>query len=192
MLNAPRFFPPLILSVGRTSETVLKPTNRVKTVLVNNRTILIHFSYWLLILVLLLIAVITEKWSQSAGFTTYLSNAATLTSLVLGLVAIFYSFISNDSLSKGLGGISEASREITDSKGQIAGYLRETETINRSVVSSRGSIEQARKELSEDLNELKSLLQGVREESRELGGIVSSIPPRLEKVETGMEGLFVL
>lgn len=160
------------------------------TVLASNPKMSIHYRYWLLILVLLLIALVTEKWSQSPDFTTYLSNAATLTSLLLGLVAIFYSFISNDSLSRGLGGINIVSQEITDSKDQIAGYIRETEDINASVASSRESIEQARSELTEDLIELKSLLQSVREESRELSSVVSNIPPRLKRVETGMEDIF--
>ncbi|MFN9485631.1 MAG: hypothetical protein ACK6BM_03170 [Cyanobacteriota bacterium] len=160
--------------------------------LANNQKMSIHYRYWLLILILSLIAVVTEKWSQSPNFTTYLSNAATLTSLLLGLVAIFYSFISNDSLSRGLGGISIVSQEISDSKDQIAGYLRDTDDINASIALSRGSIEQARSELAGDLIELKSLLQGVREESRELGSIVSNIPPRRERVETGMEGIFSL
>jgi hypothetical protein len=84
------------------------------------------------------------------------------------------------------------SQEISDSKDQIAGYLRDTDDINASIALSRGSIEQARSELTGDLIELKSLLQGVREESRELGSIVSNIPPRLERVETGMEGIFSL
>jgi len=162
------------------------------TVLANNQKMTIHYRYWLLILVLLLIALVTEKWSQSPNFTTYLSNAATLTSLLLGLVAIFYSFISNDSLSRGLGGINILSQEVSDNKDQIAGYLRETVEINASVASSRGSIEQARSELTEDLIELKSLLQGVRKESRELSSVVSNIPPRLERVETGMEDIFSL
>jgi hypothetical protein len=161
-------------------------------VFANKERMSIHYRYWLLILVILLIALVTEKWSLSPNFTTYLSNAATLTSLLLGLVAIFYSFISNDSLSRGLGGISIVSQEVADSKDQIASYIRETEDINVSVESSRESIDQARSQLSEDLDDLKSLLQGVREESRELGNIISNIPPRLEKVETGMEGLFSL
>jgi len=60
----------------------------------------IHFFYCILILVIAIIAIATDRWTAQKDFTAYLSNAATMTSLLLGLVAIFYSFISNDGLSK--------------------------------------------------------------------------------------------
>ena len=39
-----------------------------------------------------------------------------MTSLVLALVAIFYSFIANDGLSKSLGNISAVANEVKESK----------------------------------------------------------------------------
>ncbi|MDZ4057086.1 MAG: hypothetical protein U1D69_08985, partial [Polynucleobacter sp.] len=55
----------------------------------------LHFKYCVLILGMIIIAVATDRWTARQDFTTLLSNAATMTSLVLALVAIFYSFISN-------------------------------------------------------------------------------------------------
>ena len=52
----------------------------------------LHFKYCGFIAVMVVVAIATERWSTSKDFTTYLSNAATMTSLLLGVVAIFYSF----------------------------------------------------------------------------------------------------
>jgi hypothetical protein len=42
---------------------------------------------------------------------------------VLALVAIFYSFIANDGLSKSLGNISTVASEVKEARGQISDYL---------------------------------------------------------------------
>ena len=117
----------------------------------------------------LIIALITEKWSSKEGFTSYLSNAATLTSLLLGLVAIFYSFISNDSLSRGLGGITVVSKEIGEAREMIAGYLQQAEESNHALTSSKDSLDRAKDLIAEDLKGLGEMLNEVREESREIG-----------------------
>jgi hypothetical protein len=152
----------------------------------------VHYKYWLFILVLIIIALITEKWSSKENFTSYLSNAATLTSLLLGLVAIFYSFISNDSLSKGLGGITVVSKEIGEAREKIAGYLQQAEESNHSLTSSKDSLDQAKDLIAADLKGLGELLNEVREESRGLIQIVNNIPNRLEKVESGVGDLATL
>ena len=85
--------------------------------------IALHFKYCALILVMIIVAVATDRWTAQKDFTAYLSNAATMTSLVLGLVAIFYSFISNDSLSKSLGSITTVATEVRDAKAEISRYV---------------------------------------------------------------------
>ena len=131
----------------------------------------------------------TEKWSSKPNFTTYLGNAATLASLLLGLVAIFYAYISSDSLSRGLGGITAVSKEIEEARNQILGFIQQTSKINQSVLSSKESLDQSKDRLDEDLGELRLLLQEVRDESKDLSATVCSIPIRLDKVESGIDGL---
>ncbi len=93
-----------------------------------NEKLRIHFAYCVAILLLAIVAIATDRWSTQAKFTEYLSNAATMTSLMLGLVAIFYSFIANDGLSKSLGNINHVSQAVDESKREISEYLALTRT----------------------------------------------------------------
>jgi hypothetical protein len=112
--------------------------------------------------------------------------------LLLGLVAIFYSFISNDSLSRGLGGITIVSQEIGEAREKIASYLQQAEAANHALTSSKGSLDETKELIAADLKGLGELLNEVREESRGLMQIVNNIPKRLEKVESGVGDLTAL
>lgn len=72
---------------------------------------------------MVIIAIATEKWSSKGEFTTYLSNAATMTSLFLGVVAIFYSFVSNDSMSRSLGSITTITSEVGAVRDEINNFV---------------------------------------------------------------------
>ena len=152
----------------------------------------VHYRYWLFILVLIIVALVTEKWSSKEDFTAYLSNAATLTSLLLGIVAIFYSFISNDSLSRGLGGITIISQEIGIAREKIGSYLQQAEDANRALASSKDSLDETKELIATELKGLGKLLNEVKEESQGLIQIVDNIPNRLERVESGVGDLTTL
>ena len=92
-----------------------------------------NFAYITLILLVALLVVIAHKWTPQPRFTEYLSNAATLASLLLALVAIVYSFVSSESISKSLGQISLISRDVQASKDEVREFVGTAKGLNSKV-----------------------------------------------------------
>lgn len=140
----------------------------------------LHFAYCSLILTLIIIAIATFNWTSLEGFTIYLGNAATMTSLLLGLVAIFYSFIANDGLSRSLGNINTVTETITKTRDQITGYLDLTSTATKAADLSANKMQEFSHSVNRDLTTLNETLNRIKEQSVVLHG---SISDRLDKLE---------
>jgi hypothetical protein len=144
----------------------------------------LHFIYCSVILVLVIIAIATDRWTLQPKFTEFLSNAATMTSLVLGLVAIFYSFIANDSLSKSLGSIGTVSEEVKSSREQIARQITAGEQTTKAAERSAILIESASTTIGSNLSTLSETLSAIQQHTEFLRGSLGDLPSRLEKMET--------
>jgi len=72
----------------------------------------IHFGYIISFLIIVIIALVTIKWGAIKELTNYITFALTLTSLVLAILAIVYSFFSNSSMTKNISNLEEASNKI--------------------------------------------------------------------------------
>ncbi len=92
-------------------------------------TIRIHFFYVTLLLAGLLILVVTYQWTKLPGFTDYLGAAATITSLVLAVLAIIFSFVSNDSLSNVLGRLIRSSEDVERASDQIGAVAKTAQEL---------------------------------------------------------------
>jgi len=152
-----------------------------------NEALALHFKYCALIAVLLLIAIATERWSTSKDFTTYLSNAATMTSLLLGVVAIFYSFISNDGMSRSLGSINSVSNEIREIRTDIKGFVDQTKDSTKVAEANNKIVHEASAELSGTMVSLNETLQEISTQNELLRSLVSALPTRIDQLETKFE-----
>ena len=94
-----------------------------------NNHIGIHFFYVTLILISLIIFLATKHWTKIEGFTEFLSVAATITSLVLGVLAIIYSFVSNGAMSQFLGSIDSSTASIQNVSVELRAAAHEAEKI---------------------------------------------------------------
>ncbi|MDO9505156.1 hypothetical protein [Hydrogenophaga sp.] len=144
----------------------------------------LHFKYCVLILGMIIIAVATDRWTARQDFTTLLSNAATMTSLVLALVAIFYSFISNDGLSKSLGSISSVSAEVRESKEQISHYLSLTKDAAEAGDANSAGLRSASSEIRAAVGALEGTLKAIADQNGSLQVLVAALPTRLDQLET--------
>lgn len=147
------------------------------------KTIKLHFKYCAAIMAAVIVLIATEKWSGSNDFTVYLSNAATMTSLMLAAVAIFYSFISNDSLSRSLGSISTVSSEMQGATHEISKVIESSEKsriANETVISS---MEGASSKIDDALETLDRTLSLIAEQNSELRSALAEIPSRIDKLE---------
>ena len=150
----------------------------------NNETLALHFKYCALIAVMLLIAIATERWSSSKDFTTYLSNAATMTSLLLGVVAIFYSFISNDGMSRSLGSINSVSNEIGEVRTDIKSFVDQTKDSTKVAETNNKIVREASAEISGTMVSLNETLQEISNQNELLKNIVAALPTRIDQLES--------
>jgi hypothetical protein len=107
-------------------KTTEKPEADAPSVEKDYERLVLHFRYCGLIAVMIFIFVVTDRWTDKGDFTSYLSNAATMTSLILGVVAIFYSFISNDGMSRSLGSVNTVADEVRQVRGDIKEFAQQT------------------------------------------------------------------
>ena len=117
---------------------------------------------------MLLIFTATERWSGKANFTEYLGNAATMTSLLLGVVAIFYSFISNIGLSKNLGSIGTVSDEISKTKNEIKESVIKLESIAIISGETKTGLQELRDSFQLKLTELHETVNTVANHTKDL------------------------
>lgn len=146
----------------------------------------IHFFYCILLLGLAIIAIATDRWTVQPNFTAYLSNAATMTSLVLGLVAIFYSFISNNNLSQSLGNINNVAENIVQIKNQISSYLSLTEKATEVTRTSTDQMQRLSEKVDKDLSSLTMTLNAISEKSELLHDSINALPSRLDRLESSV------
>ncbi len=146
----------------------------------------IHFSYCITMLVMVIIAIATDRWTSQQNFTEYLTNAATLTSLVLGLVAIFYSFIANNGLAKSLGNINTVSDSVAQTKHQISEYLSLAAAATDATKASTTQMRELSSTVARDLAILGETLGQIKEQSGALQGTISTLPDRLDKLESSV------
>lgn len=158
----------------------------------NSRAVLhlkYNFAYITLILLAVLLTVVAHKWTPQPRFTEYLSNAATLASLLLALVAIVYSFISSESISKSLGQISMISRDVRVSRDEVREFIGTAKEINIQADEGVHRFQLASAQISGELANLNQTIDSPDSHTRSLQETVIEIPVRLSQIEDRFGGL---
>ncbi len=78
-----------------------------------------HFYYVVSILLTTIILLITAKFGSDQNLVNYISFALTLTSLILALVSIIYSFYSNSSFSENISTLNNATTSMTQTSAKL-------------------------------------------------------------------------
>lgn len=129
----------------------------------------IHFFYVVIILIGIVILLATRHWTNLKGFTDYLSVAATITSLVLGILAIIYSFVSSNSTNNSLGLVESSANDIKT----IGGELREIVSGGQDLQSKA---ERRNEELHSLIGDLRIAVEAVSSKTQEIAGAVETLP----------------
>jgi len=98
----------------------------------------IHFFYVVVILIALVILFATYNWTALPKFTDYLTAAGTMVSIVLGVLAIIYSFVSGDSISRSLGNVASAAEDLREARNEFSNVVAAGSDLSE---SSRASSE---------------------------------------------------
>lgn len=145
-----------------------KPTPHITS---SSPVLAIHFFYVVLILVAAIILLMTRSWTELKGFTDYLNVAATITSLVLGILAIIYSFVSNGSMSQFLGSIETS----TSSMRAVSNDLQ-------AISAGAKQLQQRADERTEQLQllatELRHSITTLNDKTTAIAGTVETLPTR--------------
>ena len=143
----------------------------------------LHYRYMIFMLLAATVFLMTDRWTGKGDFTQYLSNAATMTSLLLGVIAIFYSFISNNTMSSSLGSISEVSKDVREVGDQIAEYHENSASLMTAGQKSTAAMENFSKHISSNLTEFHALLKDMDTKNIAMRDMMASMPTKMDQLE---------
>lgn len=147
----------------------------------------VHFFYVVTILSCLIIYLMVVNWTPQPDFTEYLGNVATMVSLVLALVAIVYSFVANDGLTKSLGNLTAISDSLGDSKAQLKGFVEKAEVLSQENALTAKDVRSASANVQTEVLDLKKVLEKIEKGTSALNEIVASIPQRMDGIDSKLE-----
>lgn len=116
-----------------------------------NKEYKIHACYIVAILVAIIIALTTSKWGDNPKLVDFVNFAATLTSLVLAVLAIIYAFLSNASVAKSMNEITSASSAMSTTADNISNAAKELSNRIETIPTKLESMEGQFKELASSL-----------------------------------------
>ena len=129
----------------------------------------IHFAYIISILVIIIICLIAIKWSEVYELVRIVDFAATLTSLVLALLAIVYAFYSNSSTVNNVYKLNEASNNINKTSQSLSLIVKELNSEVKQIHPVLKEVEKKTRHTNNLLEELNS--SNSNQDSAELGRI---------------------
>lgn len=145
-----------------------------KTKLTSTR---LHFFYIVLILMGCLILMATRDWTKLDGFTDYLSVSATITSLVLGILAIIYGFVSSNSTNSFLGSVEASAREMQN----IGSQLKELLSKGQELQEKAGN---RNEELHTLIGNLRSTIDNLTASTTDIAGAIEILPVKFDSLRS--------
>lgn len=137
----------------------------------------IHFFYIVLILIGGLILMATRNWTRLQGFTEYLSVSATITSLVLGVLAIIYGFVSSNSTTNFLGSVEVSAREMKSVGSQLRDLLSKGHELQEKAGSRN-------EELHVLIESLRSTIENLTTSTTSIAGAVEKLPVKIDTLRS--------
>lgn len=116
----------------------------------------LHYIYWIIILVLVNIALFSYYYSGNDNLTSMIAFAATIASIILSVLAIFMSILSNNSI----GGMLHKVRDIHDAVATIPDTLNETVSDLKRTTSG---LKDVNTDVNNSITALDNKLQGIEE-----------------------------
>jgi hypothetical protein len=139
----------------------------------------IHFFYVVVILGGVIVLLATKHWTGLQGFTDYLSVAATITSLVLGVLAIIYSFVSSNSTNSSLGSIESAAQDIRSIGFDLRHVVAEGQELQKHAESKNQEFHQL-------VGDLRLAVDGISSTTTEIAGTIQGLPSQFGEIRDEM------
>jgi hypothetical protein len=145
----------------------------------------IHFFYVTFILLSIIILLATFKWTELKDFTNYISTAATITSLVLGILAIIYAYISNDSLSQTNGALRDTAEGAKDATALVKSLLNDFKNLEEANQTNNKNVSQS---LASSLEILTKTSANFATQKEQLQGLLDEIPGNFQNLNNKIDG----
>lgn len=140
----------------------------------------VHFFYVVVILSMAVILLATKEWTKLDGFTDYLTAAGTMTSLVLGVLAIIYSFISSRQQTDVIGSIEISSRTISQAVGQLNTLSNSAQSLQKRAEDRTESLVEIVSQLRDSVSAVQDITGKISEQSSDIAGRVQTVQSQLE------------
>ncbi len=147
----------------------------------------IHFFYVTLILVLTIVGLITHRWTDIPGFREYLTVGATVTSLVLGVLAIIYSFVATGQQSSVLGAVQAAATSTGGAVGKLDGFMTSARELQAEAAKRTADLHVLTQALAASVNEIRDETKALVMASGEVAGKVNLLPSQLGEIKSIIE-----
>ncbi len=119
-----------------------------------DKTTKLHVFYIIGILVSIIIVLIVIKWGEIEGLVGYINFAATVTSLAVGLLAIFYAIYSNTTLSRNSSELTISSQRISDISEKFSASI---EILENSIEKMPETLEKIDRKTDQTIKHLEQL-----------------------------------
>lgn len=166
----------------------------------------LHLEYWIFILVLVIIAIFSYHYSGDTNLGGLIAFAASISSIILSVLAIFITILSNNSV----GGMLHKVRDMHDTVLSIPESIKESiadlkeattelmavnSEVNRSVNMLGGRLDDLENHLSLNDNKIDTILNSVS--SVNSTGSSNTVPPTEKMIEQflntiSLNGLYLL
>lgn len=143
----------------------------------------VHFFYVTLILTLIIVGLVTHKWTGIAEFREYLNVGATVTSLVLGILAIIYSFVSSGQQSSVLGAVQSAANTTGNSVSKLDTFMAAAERLQSDASQRTNDLHTLTRSLADSIDGIGQETRSLIALQSELAGKVNILPAQLGELK---------
>lgn len=147
------------------------------------KTTKIHFFYVTLILGLFILLLITRHWTAIPGFMDYLNVGATVTSLVLGVLAIIYSFTSSAQQSTLLGAVQAAAASTQASVAKLDGFMSSAENLQADAAKRTMELHSLTESLASSVDGIREETKSLLAANQEIAGKVDALPVQIGQLK---------
>jgi hypothetical protein len=147
----------------------------------------IHFFYVVLILIAAIILLATRKWTAIEKFTDYLTAAGTMISIVLGVLAIIYSFVSGDSISKSLGNVASTIHDLQAARKELTDVVDAASDLATVSRLSSNELNSVLDNVRREVEELKMTSSQLNTSTEGIAKVVGQMPERLDNIASRLD-----
>lgn len=150
----------------------------------------IHFFYVTVFLIGSIVLLATSRWTGIDGFTDYLTAAGTMISIVLGVLAIIYSFVSGDSISKSLGSVSAAAADLQEARQEFSNLVTAAAGLTNASRASSVELNDVLDVVRLEVKDLRAASAKLNESTEGIAKTIGQMPERLDKIDGRLQESF--